>query len=344
MQVNREKLLEILTSVQPGLADVEMLEQSRSFVFVNDRVYTYNDEIAISHPCKMNFEGAVQGKLLFRLLTKTKDETLVLGVKENEVRVKGKRMNAGIALEAEIQLPVEELGEPSEWIYLPELFCTALDFCRFSVGHSLNQPVLNCIHVEGSKVTSCDNYRLTRYDLGEAAEKAFPQPLLIPEKVARQLVGYDPVKYGTTEGWLHFLNEAGSQFSVRAVAGKYIDTSSLLEVEGSEFEFPAVMSEILERAGIFSEGEKGLPTSDDVVVVIGDQKMIVEGKGPLGWFSEEKRVRYSGDPLKFAINPKLLIQILKLLRKVIVGDKMMIIEGEFFKHVIVLHAGEEKAE
>ena len=56
MEVNREGLLEILQRVQPALADVEMLEQSRSFVFTNERVYTYNDEIAISHPCQMDFE------------------------------------------------------------------------------------------------------------------------------------------------------------------------------------------------------------------------------------------------------------------------------------------------
>ena len=169
----------------------------------------------------------------------------------------------------------------------------------------------------------------------------FPDQLLIPERAARQLVIYKPMMYGITEGWVHFLDEKGCQFSIRVVADKYIDVDQFLEVEGEDFEFPAVMSEILERAGIFSEGEKTLPSKDDVVVSIADQMMSVEGRGPLGWFMEEKKVRYDGKALKFAINPKLLIQILRLVRKVTVGSDKMKIEAENFVHIIVLHATEE---
>lgn len=341
MEVKREELLETLTKVQPALADAEILEQSRSFVFANGRVYTYNDEIAISLPCEMDFEGAVNGKLLFKLLTKTKDETLELETTETELRVKGKRMNAGIALESEILLPISELGGPAAWFDLPEDFCEALDFCKFSVGHSLNQPVLSCLHVKDKYVTSCDNYRLTVYEMhdGPAVEE-----LLIPEKAASQLVKYKPIKCGLTEGWANFQNEQDCLFSIRVVADKYIDVEPLLDVVGESFEFPAVMTEILQRAGIFSEGEKGLPSKEDVIVSIGDQEMQVEGKGPLGWFTETKKVRYSGKALKFAINPKLLIQILKMLRKATVGSDKMKIEGENFIHIIVLHATEESEE
>ena len=45
MEINREELLKILTSVRPGLASSEIMQQSTSFIFRDKKVSTYNDRL-----------------------------------------------------------------------------------------------------------------------------------------------------------------------------------------------------------------------------------------------------------------------------------------------------------
>ena len=76
MKINRQELLKALTAVKPGLTSVEILEQSTSFVFKKGRVYTYNDEIAISHPVDKSLSGVVSAKEFYELLNRYTDKQL----------------------------------------------------------------------------------------------------------------------------------------------------------------------------------------------------------------------------------------------------------------------------
>ena len=46
MRVSREKLMQALEAVSPGLANRELIEQSSCFVFKSGMVMTFNDEVA----------------------------------------------------------------------------------------------------------------------------------------------------------------------------------------------------------------------------------------------------------------------------------------------------------
>ena len=78
MKITKDELINTLKAVRPGLAAKEIIEQSTNFIFKDNTVATYNDEIMITHPTDLDLEGAVQASHFFTLLNKVKDEEIDL--------------------------------------------------------------------------------------------------------------------------------------------------------------------------------------------------------------------------------------------------------------------------
>jgi len=205
MKVKRTEVLDALSRVEPGLAAKEIVEQSQSFVFVDGDVLTFNDEIAIAHPLDVGIQGAVKADEFYKLMSKLKEDELDITTDGGELRVKGQKKEAGIRMEAEITLPLKEIAPPKKWTQLPSKFCDALKFCIFSTSTDMTKPALTCLYVNDTSVVSCDNFRLTRYSMGDEAKGLFPAPFLLPAAAARQLLKYAPKKYAIVGGWIHFL-------------------------------------------------------------------------------------------------------------------------------------------
>ena len=89
MKINKAELQNALEKVKPGLAGKELIEQSTSFSFVNNRVVTYNDEISISHPVKgLEIKGAVKAQALYSFLGKVKKEEIDVEYEDNQIIIK----------------------------------------------------------------------------------------------------------------------------------------------------------------------------------------------------------------------------------------------------------------
>lgn len=336
METKRLALLEILNQVKPGLANKEILEQTTCFAFDGKRVVTYNDEIAISHPCVLGIEGAVKAKELYALLNKLKDETIDISSSESELLVKGGRSKAGIRLEAEVTLPLDEIKEPKKWNKLPADFAASVDFCHFSAGKDMAKPLLTCIHVFGDTVESCDNFRLTRKTMAGKIKDA----LLLPSEAAKTLCDYAPTEYGETDGWAHFRNDAGTSFSLRTYEGQYPDIGKYMEVDNpNEIKMPADLGEILERAGVFSDSD--FDHDEKVTISLSGKEMTIRGEGAAGWFEESCPVRWRGaKDISFGVHPDFLHQMLDHIKTVEVSPEQgrLRIAGDDFTHIIILEA------
>ena len=321
--MNRKELLEALSVVRPGLASKEIVEQSCSFVFDGGRVCTYNDEIAVSHPVPEGISGAVRAGELFSLLSKFPDEEIGVEVTESELVVSGKKRKAGIALQSKIKIPLDALKAEKEWKPLPEGFGDALEFCGMSVGQDMTKPLLTCIHVKGEMVESCDNHRIGRWTLAQSV----PDELLIMGTAAKRLLSYKATEYAVSKEWAHFRNEAQAVFSVRVFEGQYPDLSKFLAVEGFRLELPTELPEILERAEVMMEEVDG--TAE---IALAEKHLTVRTKGPVGWFEEDARVRYDGEPVSFRIPPRFLREISGRLRSVEVCGGLLKFQGDNFVH------------
>lgn len=338
MKTNRQKLLSTLSLVKAGLASKEMIEQSTSFVFSNGRVFTYNDEIAISHPLDLDLEGAVSAAELLGLLSKAKDEELDLEVSGEGLLVTGKKFKAQIKLAAEITLPLGEVQIPDAFLPLPDKFAEAVKFCLFSASSDMTKPALTCIHATEFWVESCDNFRLTVRYFDE--HRYFPDPILIPLNAARELVSIRPIEYAVKGGWVHFCTEEDTLFSCRTYADlQYPNLDALMDVpEGGEVKFPSDMKEMIGRAGVFSASK--IKTDERVRVGIAEGKLTIKGEGDAGKFEESSRVRYSGEPTHFYIAPQFLASVLELTDEAVVGVDRLKFEGNDFIHVVSLLGGE----
>jgi DNA polymerase III sliding clamp (beta) subunit (PCNA family) len=332
MKIKRAVLLEALKAVQPGLAAKELIAQSESFVFADNRVFTYNDEIAVSHPVALGINGAVRAKEFYALINKVKTEDISLEVKGGELLLTGSKAKAGLRIEHDVVLPLEQLGMPENWTELPEVFCKAVQACLFSASSNEQQIILTCVHVIENLVESCDNFRITQVDMGK---ETIADDMLIPALAARDIITHDPVEYAFTEGWIHFRNEKDVTFSCRYIEGEYPDYTPFMDVDGIEVELPDTLPAVLDRASIMGDGER-------VTIILDQNELLVTTENEAGWFEETIDIAYTGEPVEFDIQPEFMKSILKMNGTTTIGENSIRFDSDNFVHVVKIMAPKPK--
>ncbi len=331
MQLKRMELIAALEEVKPGLASKDIIAQSTSFVFVSDSITTFNDEISVWKPFKSGIEGAVRANELYSLLGKIKDDDIEIGIVENELIVKAGRKKAGIKLEAEIMLPLDEVDiEHTKFTKLPANFLKAISIASYCAAKDLSKPLLTCVYIDGDVVIASDDFRIIQVNFDSEIKS---EPILLPASVVKFLGKYDVKRLSHSPGWIHFHADDGLIFSARVLAGKFPEVEQFLQVKGKDLHFPSGVLEMLDRAGVFTAGSVN---GDFVTVIVEDRTMTIKGEGDYGWLQETANCKYKGDKIEFSVDPAFLIDILKDLKKCVVGDGALLFEGDNFKHVVSL--------
>jgi DNA polymerase III sliding clamp (beta) subunit (PCNA family) len=241
----------------------------------------------------------------------------------------------------EISLPYKEIGKTPKYHPLPKDFSDALRMVQFSAGTDMTRPVLACIHSDGNIMESCDRFRATRVFMKSELAESF----LLPARFVPDLLKYEFSKYGFSKsgGWLHFKTRDGKTMVACRVyqEAEYPNLDSLFSKKGltGKFKFPDKTSEILERAGVFSESE--FAQDEAVTVTINKGQMQVEGKGLHGWHKERSSIKHKGKPIKFSVHPAFLSDCLKLIDVADVGDNRLLMDSKTMKHAVYLMSVEE---
>lgn len=328
--MKKADLIKALNVVAPGLAPKEIVEQSNSFVFINGRVGTWNDEIAVSYPIDIGFEGAVQSKELLALLSKVKDDDIKVYFDNGEFRVDGKKFQSGIRMDQEISLPLDFLNTEVEWTKLPSDFLAGLKICMFSTASEKFSIMLSNIHAKGNILESCDNYRMTRYTMSSETDE-----MLVPAASARHLINNSFDLVGTTPGWLHFSKEGGDvMYSCRTYEDPYHNLDQWMNMKGNPIRLPEELKEVLARSNVFSFSD-GL--QDQVLVTINSKEVIVRGENEHGWLEERADVKMRGKQvLRFRVSAAIMRDILSITNKATVSEEVMKFVAKGFDHVVIL--------
>lgn len=324
MEIKRQELLDILEKVAPGLAPSENIAQSASFVFADWKVFSYNDEIAVGHRVNFDIQGAVSSAELLALLGKLKSETIEITTNENELLVNKKMLKSGITLEKEILLPIEQLsgGWDAEMYGLPDKFMKGIKTCLSSCASESESAILSNIHMNETFMESCDNYQMTRFDLGEDSQ----ENVLIPAAACKHLLRYNVNQYYQTDGWIHFSDGKDLIFSCRIMEDEYPDLEQFLEVEGDTITLPKQLSEIMDRSNVFNSR---------VQINILENWCKVRAQSDTGWIEERVRIKEKKD-IDFSIDSQMLKLILKISNELTVGKHSLKFEMGDFAHVITL--------
>ena len=333
--LDRKKLLGMLETLQPGLAPHDAIEQATNFVFKDGFVWSFNDEIAVSHPLPANLEltGAVAAEPLLKLLAKSSGDTVVLAATEDELFVKCGKGQAGIAF-AEVKLPVETIPMPKEdgWWKTDLDFLEKLRLASLSVERSKSMQILSCVSIEETRALGCDNFQLTVAAF-EKPLKCF-KPVLLQGSMLRHVLPFLPNGVAQVGNWIHFINKDDVVLSCRITEGEYPDVSGFLNVEGTRVKLPEALSDLLERAGVFTDSKE---EGNKVNLVLGkDGSLKVSSRNGSGWFKETLEAPSKGIEFQLDVDPEILRSALKLGHTLVVGKAAMLMNGKNFQHVISL--------
>lgn len=333
MRVPRELLLRKLQQTAPGLASRELLEQSGSFVFKDGSILTFNDEIACRAELDVGIRGSVHAAPLLNLLQKMGDEEVDLKQDDAQLLIVGKTSRAGVRMNKEILLPIDSVEPPTEWKPLHPEFNDALEVVQGSASTDDLHFNLTCIHLAPKYVEACSGYQLTRYTLNSGLEKE----CLIKRQSAKNLVGLGVSKVSEGNNWIHFRSD-DLQISLRRWVQEYIDLDQLIDFEGRLTTLPGGLAEAVQKAEIFSV-DSG--SENQVLVQIKKGKLRLKGEGAHGWYEEQKKIAYDGDPITFLIPPKLLVEITRRTNDCQITSERLKIDAGKFVFVACLGAAVE---
>ncbi len=338
MRVEREKLLQELESVQPGLSQKEIVEQSSCFIFQDGKVMTFNDEIFCKRPTCTKLTGAVSAAPLIALLQKLPNDEIELEARESSLLIKANNRRASIRMEKEILLPVATVDIPKGWKPIQEDFAEAVDMASQCASEDASNFAICCIHITPKYLEATDNFQLTRYKLPTGVL----ENVLVKQSSIKHIVQLGMSEFCETESWMHFRNkQSGLIFSCRRWIEEFPDMGEFLKVQGDPLIMPKGISDCVDKAEIFSAAD---PDKNEVQVEIGPGKMQLKGHGPDGWYKEAKKLQYSGKKLVFYIGPKLLVQVSNKANECIISNDRLKIDGGKFSYVVSLGTPDEKEE
>lgn len=140
--MQRTELLDKLLDVSPALSDKDLIPVLTHFWMTGKEVMAFNDQIAISVPCKTEFQGAIPGQLFLNLLKNSKAKTVELIPNGKELTVKAASSKIKLAL-----LPPDDfMFEMPDYEQVPILpvdmddFLIGVESCLRSVGADTGVP------------------------------------------------------------------------------------------------------------------------------------------------------------------------------------------------------------
>ena len=327
MLINRQILVNALDQLKPGLSNKDIIESGMAFNFHKDQIVTFNDLISVSIPLDTGIEGAVRAEELHKLLDRIVSDDIELTQTESELRLKAGKIKAGLSLKDQILPP---LYPEADWLEVPKQFMEAINFCQFSTSKEMTRPHLTCIHFQGTKVSSSDNWRITQFIM----DSPIPYDFLLPADAAAFLTKYNITHMSLDPAWIHFAHdESGLIFSVRRKLADFINVDSFFEIQGNIVKLPD-LTKTLERTKIMVEGDSDRDL--EIKIILADNALVCRGEKGIGWVEEKIDIEYEEEPVTMLVNPIFLTDILSRSQEIMIGQDACLFWGPNFRHVLRL--------
>jgi len=343
METKRAKWLEVLSTVKPGLAKKEIIEEASHFVFSGTRVMTFNDDVAVSYPFKTKLKCSIEAESLYGTLKVNQNEDLDIDMKLQKkgegavVTFRGLMGEGELAAKRDSKLLAHidliGLDKVKSWKKLPQDFMEGLRLCAFSASRDMTKDWMTCIIIEGKKMYSTDDYRVSCYTMASK----LGGPLYLPCRSADALLDFNLEKYDYDKrGWLHFQDDRGVMFSARLMAIKTMpDFTQFLTAKGQKFTFPSTMAPFIKEAQFQTRDDTSI--EQKIEINITNSTLELKGQGERGWSKSKMEVDYKGAPISFMVNPTFFQEILNHSVEVeIEKGKCIFTSGKKFIHAMAL--------
>lgn len=333
MRVNREAFLKVLQDVSAGLTLKDEQAQSSCFLFLNGRVFTFQEKICCSAPSPLgDFTGAVAGAELSDLLSKLPDTEIEVTPRPDKTSGKivelfvqsGDDRRSGIRMEAEITSKVGVVESPTDWKPLSEKFSKGVEIVNQCASRSDNKYAFTCVHITPKFVEACDRKQLARYPV----DVPISENILIPADALSKMAPMGMIEICETPNWLHFRNKEGVVYSCLRFMDTYNSLDALFDKTGGKrVQLPTGLEEVLAKTNIFTAANSA---GNSVRIDLMADKIIIKGQGPRGWHQEKKKLTFMGDPISFIISAKMLLAITKRSTHCCVTSNRLLVDTEEF--------------
>lgn len=338
-KVNRESFLRSLESILPGTSPREVVEQSNTFVFRDGQVMSFNDEIACRTPISglpKSIVGAVPALKLLEILTKFPEDEIGIEGRAEELVINGKGRKTGIRMEAEVLLPIDSIEQPEEWKPVNENFCEALGLVGRCAGSDESRFVTVCVHIHPKWVEAFDDYHLCRWLLDTGITEA----TLIRQTSAKALTKSGITEIAETPAWLHFRSPSKLVISCRRYVEDFPDLSKILKADpGQPIQLPKGLADATDKAKVFSTENE----NDEVLVELKGERLRIKGQGLSGWYSEVKKLNYTGPPFSFLVAPDMLAQLVKNYSECLIAPGRLRVNAAEYTYITCLSQPEGAA-
>lgn len=335
MRLNREAFLARLESVRPGCSAKEVIEQSHCFAFKNGDVFTFNGEVACraGSGLEKTFEGAVRAGSLISILQKLADEEIEVTT-NGKLIIRGAGHSTTLNAEDKIHLPIDYVESPKVWTQLHEDFEEAVGMVKECAGKEAANFAVTCVHLHPKWVEATDTCQVMRYKVPTGVR----QSILVRRDSIKHLASMGMSHISEAENWIHFKNDTLTMSFSRYPLDQDMGLGDSLKGKGSPIKFPKGLSQVAQRAEVFSS-ENSIE-GNLVRVSLEPGKLTVEGTGVSGTHKARRKVIYSGPPISFMIAPKLLGDIAERYDDCQISEDRITVNGGKWRYVSFLGRGD----
>lgn len=336
--IKRSELLSALDKIRPGLDELALISQSDHFIFMDNKISTYNNQLSISIPFPIQIKGSVHADEFYNLIKQADCDRLEITRKDKKLKVKGGKFKASFTFmeeAGEVETLIESLKlDDLEWNSLPSNFAEGLDLCSFSIAAHPKMGSLYGICIRGNSIYSTDNIRISWFQMdGEINESIIMTGLAI-----RELLHYNMKDYTVDDSWVHFKSDEGCIFSCQLIKEEFPDVSEFFGMESPiEIKLPDALIDVIKRVEILSIGDSEIDKEIDVRI---EKDRIVCRSEKAGYGEIEEELTFKGveESIILRLNPVFLLQVLDKTKLMLYskGVDRVEFQSDNFRHIISL--------
>lgn len=290
MILQKKEFLENLKACMPGIeTGSTSIQGADAFIFHNGKIFSYNDNIAVSVPTNLEeIEGAIKAEEFFKTISKFPSDEIKFSETENGTWLLkcGKAKAEMNLLDFDFESRVNSiLPDKKNWVDLKEDFIQGIGTCKMSI----NKTQVAGIFFSGKDVVSTDGNQMNHYIMEDSELPTF----WVSDSSANELMKLKKLVALQLQGsWVHFKAEDGTIFSVKTLqAEKFpfekikniIDTSDP-EKAILHAKFPKDLFAAIDRAVSFSID---ISEHNAVRLTLSKEKIEVSSERNSGKYSEK---------------------------------------------------------
>ena len=308
LEINLHELESLLGVLKGGVSS-----KSNGFdllYFADDRLCTYNDEVAVSVKYKTLITALVPFIDCYNAVKKMAkvDTTATLEMPTPDTMLlKVRRAQVSLAVLHDdtaadrFGVPYEQMDK-AKWQALPENFADIITAAAACTSNNRNMYMLTCVYINRHDIFGAD---LTAAYWAEIPENL--DTMAITKNNVRYIVNVNPDKYTCTESFYHFLNsDYNCTISVRKVNGTYPDYKKFFGVDGTVINYvPAEAKNALDIAVTLTD--KGDKIKATVKKSKRDNYMLLQGASIRGVSRTKFPIQIDSDAsISFCTTPEVL--------------------------------------